>query len=63
MTFVYILLFLGTKAHNTTVDAYTETVVFSSAEACQNAKQVLEVKLRTKFDKINIDCRKKEVLK
>ncbi len=62
-TFVFVLMFLGTKAHNTTVDAYTESVVFSTEAACQNTKQALEVKLRAKFDKIQIDCKKKEVIK
>lgn len=62
-TIVYVLMFLGTKAHNTTVDAYTESVVFETSQSCNNMKQELEVKLRKKFDKIQIDCKRKEVIK
>lgn len=62
-TIVYVLLLLGTKANNVTVDAYSQIAVFSTETACEDTKQALEVKLRTKFDKLRIECKKKEVIK
>lgn len=62
-TIVYVLLFLGTKVSDKTADAYTNTEVFSTEASCNNFKQALEVKFRSKFDKIMVECKKKEVNK
>lgn len=60
---VYVLLFLGTKTENNQLNAYTNTEVFKTESACNDFKQELEVKMRKMFDKILVECKRKEVNK
>jgi hypothetical protein len=60
---VYVLLFLGTKLKGDQLQAYTETLVFETQAACNVAKNITEKELKKKFDQIQIDCRKREIMK
>lgn len=60
---VWILLVLGVKLSGDNRISYSDVFLFNSSQTCLEFKNTAETRLKSHFDKLEMDCRRKEINK